>query len=73
MLTSLTQAFFQSGLVDINQNATGLKDSVKFHLSAFKLFATICFPLMFLTFSVWVTLFVWLSRRARPRGGENAV
>ncbi|KAF4460055.1 serine threonine kinase [Fusarium albosuccineum] len=38
--------FFQSGLVEVNQNSTGVNNAVKFHSNAFGLFAGICFPLM---------------------------
>ncbi|KAJ3526326.1 hypothetical protein NM208_g11245 [Fusarium decemcellulare] len=65
-------AFFQSGLIEINKDATGLANAVAFHPTAFKLFATICFPLMLLTFILWVLLFKYLSRRARGRLGELA-
>ncbi|KAF4994056.1 hypothetical protein FDECE_13243 [Fusarium decemcellulare] len=65
-------AFFQSGLIEINKNATGLANAVAFHPTAFKLFATICFPLMLFTFILWVLLFKWLSRRARGRLGQLA-
>ncbi|KAH6960327.1 hypothetical protein DER45DRAFT_583516 [Fusarium avenaceum] len=60
-------AFFQSGLIEINQAASGVRGAVTFHPGAFKLFACICFPLMFLTFVLWVLLFKYLARRAKRR------
>jgi hypothetical protein len=70
MLTEISpssQAFFQSGLIDVNQAATDVQEAVSFHPGAFKLFAAICFPLMFLTFILWVVLFKFLASRARKR------
>ncbi|KAF4981162.1 hypothetical protein FZEAL_2996 [Fusarium zealandicum] len=60
-------AFFQSGLMDVNKDATSLENAVTFHPTAFKLFAGICFPLMGLTFVLWVFIFRCLSRKARRR------
>ncbi|KAK7598513.1 hypothetical protein V3481_000139 [Fusarium oxysporum f. sp. vasinfectum] len=66
-------AFFQSGLIDVNQAATDVQEAVSFHPGAFKLFAAICFPLMFLTFILWVVLFKFLASRARKRVMEDNV
>ncbi|CEF74703.1 hypothetical protein FGSG_02414 [Fusarium graminearum PH-1] len=66
-------AFFQSGLVEINQAASGVRGAVTFHSGAFKLFASICFPLMFITFVLWILLFQCLARRARRREEQGKV
>ncbi|KAI6764370.1 hypothetical protein HG530_008159 [Fusarium avenaceum] len=66
-------AFFQSGLIEINQAASGVQGAVTFHPGAFKLFACICFPLMFLTFVLWVFLFKYLARRAKRREQRGTV
>ncbi|CCT63240.1 uncharacterized protein FFUJ_00134 [Fusarium fujikuroi IMI 58289] len=66
-------AFFQSGLIDVNQAASDVQGAVSFHPGAFKLFAAICFPLMFLTFVLWVVLFKFLASRARKRVMEDNV
>ncbi|KAH7004104.1 hypothetical protein EDB82DRAFT_42617 [Fusarium venenatum] len=66
-------AFFQSGLVEINQAASGVRGAVTFHSGAFKLFALICFPLMFITFVLWILLFNHLARRARRREEKSKV
>jgi hypothetical protein len=70
---SLIKAFFQSGLVEINQAASGVRGAVTFHSGAFKLFASICFPLMFTTFVLWIMLFKYLARRARRREEQSKV
>lgn len=67
------QAFFQSGLIDVNKAASDIQGAVSFYPGAFKLFAAICFPLMFLTFVLWVVLFKFLASRARKRVMENNV
>jgi hypothetical protein len=67
------KAFFQSGLIEINQAALGVQDAVTFHPGAFKLFASICFPLMFVTFVLWVLLFKYLARRAKRREEQGRV
>ncbi|EWG52183.1 hypothetical protein FVEG_10983 [Fusarium verticillioides 7600] len=59
--------FFQSGLVEVNRNATSVDNAVTFHDKAFRLFSAICFPLMALTFLLWILVFRCLSRRARRR------
>ncbi|KAM0209506.1 hypothetical protein ACHAPQ_011929 [Fusarium lateritium] len=69
----LIKAFFQSGLIEINQAASGVQGAVTFHPGAFKLFASICFPLMFVTFVLWVLLFKYLARRAKRREQEGKV
>ncbi|EEU36981.1 uncharacterized protein NECHADRAFT_52101 [Fusarium vanettenii 77-13-4] len=69
----LVATFFQSGLVEINENATNVSDSVEFHAFAFQLFISICLPLMFLTFALWIILSRCLSRRARDRAGLDQV
>ncbi|VTT72320.1 unnamed protein product [Fusarium fujikuroi] len=66
-------AFFQSGLVEINQTATDIRAAVTFHPGAFKLFAAICFPLMCLTFILWMFLFKYLSGRALKRSKEESL
>ncbi|KAF5983769.1 serine threonine kinase [Fusarium coicis] len=66
-------AFFQSGLVEINQAATDVRDAVTFHPGAFKLFAAICFPLMCITFILWMFLFKFLSGRALKRSKEESL
>lgn len=66
-------AFFQSGLVEINQAATDVRDAVTFHPGAFKLFAAICFPLMCITFILWMFLFKFLSGRALKRSREESL
>ncbi|KAF5964030.1 hypothetical protein FBULB1_13036 [Fusarium bulbicola] len=66
-------AFFQSGLVEINQAATDVRDAVTFHPGAFKLFAAICFPLMCITFILWMLLFKFLSGRALKRSKEESL
>ncbi|KAM0425859.1 hypothetical protein ACHAPT_008797 [Fusarium lateritium] len=65
--------FFQSGLVEINKDAKHLSEAVNLHQFAFKLFISICLPLMFLTFILWIILFRCLSRRARGRAGLDKV
>ncbi|KAF4340251.1 serine threonine kinase [Fusarium beomiforme] len=64
-------AFFQSGLIDVNQAAGDVQGAVSFHPGAFKLFAAICFPLMFLIFIFWVILFKFLASRAKKRVMEE--
>ncbi|CAF3475776.1 unnamed protein product [Fusarium graminearum] len=59
--------FFQSGLVEINQKATGVDNAVIFHGSAFGIFSAICFPLMAFTFFLWIIVFNYMARRARRR------
>ncbi|KAK2136072.1 hypothetical protein NOF04DRAFT_1363621 [Fusarium oxysporum II5] len=66
-------AFFQSGLIDVNQAATDVQGAVSFHPGAFNLFVAICFPLMSLTFILWVVLFKLLARRARKRVMEDNI
>ncbi|KAF0635460.1 hypothetical protein FPSE5266_01993 [Fusarium pseudograminearum] len=66
-------AFFQSGLIEINQAASGVRGAVTFHSGAFKLFASICFPLMFIIFVLWILLFRYLARRARRREEQGKV
>ncbi|KAF5561837.1 serine threonine kinase [Fusarium phyllophilum] len=66
-------AFFQSGLVEINRAATDIRAAVTFHPGAFKLFAAICFPLMCLTFILWMSLFKFLSGRALKRSREESL
>ncbi|KAG4293522.1 hypothetical protein FPRO06_00107 [Fusarium proliferatum] len=74
-ICSLTRAkaFFQSGLVEINQAATDVRGAVTFHPGAFKLFAAICFPLMCITFILWMFLFKILSGRALKRSKEESL
>ncbi|KAG4264824.1 hypothetical protein FPRO03_00108 [Fusarium proliferatum] len=74
-ICSLTRAkaFFQSGLVEINQAATDVRGAVTFHPGAFKLFAAICFPLMCITFILWMFLFKFLSGRALKRSKEESL
>ncbi|KAJ9425963.1 hypothetical protein QL093DRAFT_2256044 [Fusarium oxysporum] len=66
-------AFFQSGLVKINESSDGIGGSVVFHAGAFKLFSLICFPLMLITFALWFIMFKVLARRAHKRETEESV
>ncbi|WAO95674.1 Autophagy-related protein 1 [Fusarium falciforme] len=66
-------AFFQSGLIEINEKATNVSDAVDFHKFAFGLFMSICLPLMVLTFILWFILFRCLSRRDRRQGRFDKV
>ncbi|KAJ4317350.1 hypothetical protein N0V84_007407 [Fusarium piperis] len=82
VITSVTLAFlpamfvttfFQSGLIEINKKAKRVSEAVDLHLHAFELFISICLPLMFITFGLWILLFNWLSKRARGRVGLGKV
>ena len=70
---TLFQTFFQSGLVEVNAAATSVSNSVVFHDNAFGLFAAICFPLMAVTFVLWVAVFRCLSKRSRSRVTSDVV
>ncbi|RSL87372.1 hypothetical protein CDV31_016259 [Fusarium ambrosium] len=65
--------FFQSGLVEINQDAKDFSEAVNLHQFAFELFVSICLPLMVVTFILWIVLFKCLSGRARWRAGLDKV
>lgn len=74
MLTRVSslQAFFQSGLVAVNENAIDVNNAVTLHSGAFKVFAMICFPLMVFTFLLWVFVFKFLVKRSsRPSEDEE--
>ncbi|KAH7191745.1 uncharacterized protein B0J16DRAFT_360676 [Fusarium flagelliforme] len=68
-------AFFQSGLVAVNQDAIDVSNAVTLHSGAFKVFAMICFPLMLFTFLLWVFVFKVLARRSSRvnQDGESTV
>jgi hypothetical protein len=71
---SALQAFFQSGLVAVNEDAIDVKNAVTLHCGAFKVFAIICFPLMAFTFLLWVFVFKLLVKRSgRPIEDEERI
>ena len=68
----ILQAFFQSGLVAVDENAIDVNNAVTLHSGAFKVFAMICFPLMVFTFLLWVFVFKFLVKRSsRPSEDEE--
>ncbi|RBR10784.1 uncharacterized protein FIESC28_09315 [Fusarium coffeatum] len=65
-------AFFQSGLVAVDEDANDVNNAVTLHSGAFKVFAMICFPLMAFTFLLWVFVFKFLVKRSsRPSEDEE--
>ncbi|KAF4999922.1 hypothetical protein FGRMN_2160 [Fusarium graminum] len=64
-------AFFQSGLVEINNASDDVRGSVIFHEGAFKLFSVICVLLMLVTFTLWFIVFKILTRKAHWREKQS--
>ena len=72
-LTFSDQTFFQSGLLqwpapkDASTEPGADTTPMQFNYEGFRLFATITFPMMVITFTIWGLVYWWLQKRGRRK------
>src|SRR3569833_910776 len=72
-LTFSDQTFFQSGLLqwpapkDASSETGAATTPMQFNYEGFRLFATITFPMMVITLTIWGLVYWWLQKRGRRK------